>query len=197
MIEANNVARIFASPTIVEVLDAMYEDTDRKYFVRQLADTCGRYPSGVLNALRTLETAGIVQVERKPRETYYGLDPQFPAYHELGALIRAVGCSASPPGGRWELVVKDGADAGKRYRLDGSVFIIGRHEACHVRLSDPAVSRRHARLRTTSQGGEMHVDDLGSQASTFVNGRKTSGGRLRAGDTLRVASTEMKLNQLG
>ena len=196
MVELKNVARIFASPTIVEVLDAMYADTDRKYFVRQLADTCGRYPSGVLNALRTLETAGIVQVERKPRETYYGLDPQFPAYHELGALIRSVGRGASPSGGSWELVVRGGADAEKRFRLDGSVFLIGRHEACHVQLSDPAVSRRHARLRVTSRGGELHVDDLGSQASTYINGTKSSGGRLRDGDILRVASTEMELKQI-
>jgi hypothetical protein len=45
---------------------------------------------------------------------------------------------------------------------------IGRSPDCDLVLSDPTVSRRHARLRRLPQGWEIH--DLGSTNGTRVNG---------------------------
>lgn len=188
-----NIGKLFASPTILEVLEVMYADTTRKFFVRELADICNRYPSGVLNSLRTLERAGVVHIERMTRETYYKLNAQFPAYLELGALIKAISDNRRPRNRGWQLRVNSGPDLGQHFDLTESVLIIGRHNGCHVQLTDPKVSRRHARIRTTSHHQELHIDDLGSKASTYINQKKRNSGRLIHGDILNVGNTELEL----
>src|SRR5689334_10048890 len=46
--------------------------------------------------------------------------------------------------------------------------VVGRCEDVDLRLSDPSVSRRHARI--AMRAGAAHVTDLGSQNGTRVNG---------------------------
>lgn len=58
-------------------------------------------------------------------------------------------------------------------------------------LSDESVSNRHARIRTF--GGEIVVEDLGSQAGTFVNGQPVVSTPLKPGDEIRIGSSVMKL----
>ncbi len=60
---------------------------------------------------------------------------------------------------------------------------LGRDTACEVVIPDPAVSRRHARLRW--QGAELLLEDLGSTGGTFCNGARIERSALRAGDVVR------------
>lgn len=80
-----------------------------------------------------------------------------------------------------------GPDAGRRYPLGGSPILIGRADDRDVRVDDPSVSRRHARV--ASVGGGHTVEDLASTNGTQVNDEPVDGPRaLRDGDYVRVGN---------
>lgn len=70
--------------------------------------------------------------------------------------------------------------AGKRFHLLGNELLLGRsaraddpHEPGTLRLPDPLVSSRHARLVRT--GDELSLEDLGSKNGTFLAGAPVTG----------------------
>jgi ABC-type multidrug transport system ATPase subunit len=66
-------------------------------------------------------------------------------------------------------------------------LLIGRDPSCDLVLSNPLVSRRHARLERRS--GSPVLRDLDSTNGTFVNGERMSGDReLAAGDMVQVGA---------
>lgn len=58
----------------------------------------------------------------------------------------------------------------RRLSLATGENIVGRDEAASVRLDDPMVSRRHARILVSSSGA--HIEDLGSKNGTFIDGQQ-------------------------
>lgn len=84
-----------------------------------------------------------------------------------------------------------------RYRqalitLRSGTLYLGRSPQCELSISDPAVSRRHARLWVNPT--QIVIEDLGSQNGVFVNGERIQGPRgLRAGDIVRICSHELQL----
>jgi pSer/pThr/pTyr-binding forkhead associated (FHA) protein len=84
-----------------------------------------------------------------------------------------------------------------RYRqalitLRAGKLYVGRSPDCELAISDPAVSRRHARLWVSPT--QIVIEDLGSQNGVHVNGTRIQGPcELRAGDVLRICSHEMEL----
>ncbi|MCA9624763.1 MAG: FHA domain-containing protein, partial [Myxococcales bacterium] len=90
-----------------------------------------------------------------------------------------------------ELVVVRGRDLGLSFLLEGTEMVLGRSSGVELRIDDPDVSRRHARLCRT--GPIWRVEDLGSRNGTFVNGERVEGTRaLRLGDRLRLG-TQLEL----
>jgi FHA domain len=72
---------------------------------------------------------------------------------------------------------------------------IGRDKNVELVLTDPEVSRRHARLET--QGGVVFVRDLESSNGTFLNGQRLrSAIETREGDTIDVGTTRLIVEQL-
>ena len=84
-----------------------------------------------------------------------------------------------------------------RYRqalitLRAGKLYLGRNPECELAISDPAVSRRHARLWVSQT--QIVIEDLGSQNGVHVNGERIQGPReLRAGDVIRICSHELQL----
>lgn len=72
------------------------------------------------------------------------------------------------------LVCLTGLDVGRRFPLAGESMELGRGDAVAVRVRDRAVSRRHARLRRTGDGGHT-IEDLGAPNGLYVNGCRVSG----------------------
>ncbi|MES1176311.1 MAG: FHA domain-containing protein [Myxococcales bacterium] len=69
---------------------------------------------------------------------------------------------------------------------------LGRSPECELAISDPAVSRRHARLWVSPT--QIVVEDLGSQNGVYVNGARIQGPcELLAGDKVRICSHELEL----
>lgn len=84
-----------------------------------------------------------------------------------------------------------GPAAGQMFPLDRPETTVGREAGRDVLLADPAVSRRHARLLTSSAGVE--VVDEGSANGTFVNGQRVDRGRLSPGDEVRFGGSAFRL----
>jgi pSer/pThr/pTyr-binding forkhead associated (FHA) protein len=84
-----------------------------------------------------------------------------------------------------------------RYRqalitLRAGKLYLGRSPECELSISDPAVSRRHARLWVSP--AQIVIEDLGSQNGVHVNGERIQGPReLRGGDIVRICSHELEL----
>jgi transcriptional regulator with GAF, ATPase, and Fis domain len=81
--------------------------------------------------------------------------------------------------GNGHTLVVDGAGPGR--------VLVGKSEACQLRLDDPEVSRRHAALELV--GRRLRVTDLGSTNGTVVDGVSVLDAWLCGGETLRVGST--------
>ncbi len=108
---------------------------------------------------------------------------------EAAAVLRGALSDSSPPPGP-HLVVLTGRDAGARVPVAPEV-LIGRGRGADLRLDDPTISRRHARLRL-GPGGAV-LEDLGAKNRLRVNGvpaerRPVS---IRPGDRITLGETEL------
>ena len=91
------------------------------------------------------------------------------------------------------LVAIAGPDAGKSYMISEGDNVIGRNPACQVALSDKAVSRKHALIRF--EGSKLTAFNLGSPATTEVDGMKLDGLKVSNGDMLTIGKTELTFVQ--
>jgi DNA-binding winged helix-turn-helix (wHTH) protein len=73
----------------------------------------------------------------------------------------------------------------RRLSLTKGDNIIGRDAAARIRLDDPAVSRRHARI--VVGGSSALLEDLGSKNGTFIDDRQVSSGNVPLHDGARLA----------
>ncbi|MEO9325567.1 FtsK/SpoIIIE domain-containing protein [Nocardioides sp. C4-1] len=87
------------------------------------------------------------------------------------AWLTRVSSSARP---RAVLRVTDGPDRGQRLHVRGSSLTLGRGASCTLRLTDPLVSQRHARIVL---GTRPVVYDEGSANGTLVGGERVVTGR--------------------
>jgi pSer/pThr/pTyr-binding forkhead associated (FHA) protein len=96
----------------------------------------------------------------------------------VGPRLRVV---SGPPG-----------DAGREFALDGPVATIGRRSDQHIVLSDPSVSRAHARIEQGAWG--VAIVDLGSTNGTVVNGLRLHGARtaLRGGERIEIGTVVLE-----
>ncbi len=77
------------------------------------------------------------------------------------------------------------------FSLDGEAFEVGRDEEAAIRVDEPLVSRRHARLER--RGEAWVVVDLGSTNFTRVNGERLRREReLTHGDELRFGRAKCR-----
>jgi diguanylate cyclase (GGDEF)-like protein len=94
------------------------------------------------------------------------------------------------------LVVIQGREIGREYRLRKSESILGRDESATLRILDERVSRRHAALEVTwdpvAKVQRVFIIDLGSTNRTYVNGEAVTRRELGEGDKIRVGDTVLK-----
>ncbi|MGD2115746.1 MAG: FHA domain-containing protein, partial [Acidobacteriota bacterium] len=93
------------------------------------------------------------------------------------------------------LVLKtDGSS--RTFPLEEGEILLGSGDGCDLRLADPTISRRHARIRVERQWVE--VEDLGSTNGTRVRGRTIDGPvRVEAGDAVAFGTVEGRLERVG
>jgi len=89
------------------------------------------------------------------------------------------------------LKIISGTGVGESTTVHGSATI-GRDEGSDLRVQDPEVSRRHAKV--TVQDGNAWIDDLHSTNGTYVNGeRVVENQSLVGGDRIQVGLTMIEL----
>jgi len=85
----------------------------------------------------------------------------------------------------YQLTMRSGPTPGKTYQLDQEETIVGRDLANDIAISDPEVSRRHARFMRKDEN--FLIEDLGSTNGTFLNGERISSPQqLRSGDVITL-----------
>jgi diguanylate cyclase (GGDEF)-like protein len=78
----------------------------------------------------------------------------------------------------------DGVSAGEVVSLGMLPATIGRHPGCAVMVDDAGVSRNHAAI--IDDGGELHIEDLGSRNGTFIEGERINRAKLTEGCLIQV-----------
>lgn len=94
--------------------------------------------------------------------------------------------------------IVEGIDAGKRIELDGSEagrVLIGTSAACALRLSDPAVSRRHLALEWID--GALVATDEQSRNGTLVDHVSILGAKLAGGEVIRIGGSSLRVSRSG
>ncbi len=123
-------------------------------------------------------------------------NPPGDASDDVATLLRRSG-AREEVGGSYRLEVIRGPDAGRVLEVDGQQpgrTLVGKGPACHLRLNDPHVSRRHLALDSTAQG--LRITDLGSTNGTFVNDVAVLDGYLHDGQIVRLGETELRLEHV-
>jgi S-DNA-T family DNA segregation ATPase FtsK/SpoIIIE len=84
------------------------------------------------------------------------------------------------------LQVVSGPDAGRTFPLRAGSNVVGRERDCDVRLTDPLVSKHHARVNVTDV---VEIIDTGSSNGVVVAGELVARAPLRAGDVAMLGET--------
>ncbi len=84
--------------------------------------------------------------------------------------------------------MRSGPMTGKTFPIEEEENILGRDLANEIIISDPEVSRRHARFFIRDEN--VYVEDLGSTNGTFLNGERISNAQqLRSGDVITLGES--------
>ncbi|MFN8099412.1 MAG: FtsK/SpoIIIE domain-containing protein [Dermatophilaceae bacterium] len=91
------------------------------------------------------------------------------------------------------LAVVGGPDAGLEVALHRGVSLIGRAANCAMRLTDPQVSKTHARIEITDR---VEVVDANSSNGVVVGGVRVSRAVLGVGDTAELGQSQILVRAL-
>ena len=83
--------------------------------------------------------------------------------------------------------MREGKAAAYDFELKHKITVIGRGTDTDIRLTDHAVSRRHAEIRIAN--GATMLNDLQSTNGTTVNGVTVTTTALSDGDEIRIGET--------
>ena len=96
----------------------------------------------------------------------------------------------------FELTVVQGRSTASTIKLNDGVTIIGRHDACQLRIKSSQVSRKHCEI--FEKKGLLLVKDLNSSNGTIVNGKRIEGQRvLEADDELTIGPIQLRVVRIG
>lgn len=98
----------------------------------------------------------------------------------------------APTGDRGQvcLIVVQGNELARRYRLKNPITTIGRNTDADVQLAAGGVSRLHAELRRIQDA--YFITDLDSTNGVYVNDRRVTYQRVENGDRIRLGDTTLR-----
>jgi len=99
--------------------------------------------------------------------------------------------TALTPRGKYDLVVLEGPEKGKRLSISEGLVKVGRHPEADLSLSDKAVSKSHLEIELGTTG--LHLRDVGSTNGTYVDGQKVQSLVLQVGSEIQIGQTILKV----
>ena len=91
-----------------------------------------------------------------------------------------------------ELLIEPPGTAPTAHRCEADSLVVGRTDKADIPVSDPSVSRRHARL--FRRDDRWFVEDLGARNGTLLNDERVTGtAALKPGDRIRVGDTVLRV----
>ncbi len=181
---------IHLTPKAFELLAALLDGAPRVVSKRELHARL--WPSGVV-ADATL--VALIKQLRAALDDRDRTAPLIRTVHRVGYALEMPLAQREPAlpsvAARWLTLGQ------RRLSLATGENIVGRDEAASVRLDDPMVSRRHARILVSGSGAL--VEDLGSKNGTFVDGQQISAGPrpLRNGVQLAFGTVRVVYGESG
>lgn len=106
------------------------------------------------------------------------------------SLTNAMSGSGGQPGAFATLTIVSGPDAGRAFPLPAGNTMIGRDRGCDIRLSDPLVSKRHAKVNVTDM---VEMIDDNSANGIVVDGEPVQRVILRPSDLARLGDTVISI----
>jgi DNA-binding winged helix-turn-helix (wHTH) protein len=169
---------IHLTPRVFDLLVALLDGAPRVVSKRELHARL--WPGGLV------ADATLVALVKQLRAALGDRDraaPLIRTVHRVGYALEAPVMHADTPqpagAARWLTLGR------RRLSLVTGENLIGRDDVATVRLDDPAVSRRHARILVSDTG--TLIEDLGSKNGTFVGGRPVVGSPAPLHDGVEVA----------
>lgn len=88
---------------------------------------------------------------------------------------------------------------GIRHPLNPPGVVLGRGTEADLRINDPGISRRHARIEVSGDGVEqlITIEDLGSTNGILINGQRVRQATLHAGSRFEIGSTRIAITSPG
>ena len=88
---------------------------------------------------------------------------------------------------------------GIRHPLNPPGLVIGRGTEADLRINDPGISRRHARIAVDGDGDyqQIVIEDLGSTNGIVIDGQRVRHATLSAGSRIEIGSTRMSITSPG
>ncbi len=90
------------------------------------------------------------------------------------------------------LVVAEGSGIGAYHAVGEATTVIGRSSSCDIKLTDSAISRRHASI--VKQGDRFSLYDVGSTFGTEIDGKRVDLGEgvpLKHGSVICLGQTRL------
>ena len=91
------------------------------------------------------------------------------------------------------LRIDAGPDRGRDFELRAGSSVVGRDEGCDIRLNDPLVSKRHARVEVTQT---VDFVDLNSANGIVVDGGEVTRVRLASGQSVLLGETMIRVERV-
>jgi two-component system response regulator HydG len=120
-----------------------------------------------------------------------------PTHEEITKAAPSAPRDAPPVPVSFRVHVVEGVDAGRELRIDGneaSRLLVGKGPTAHLKLVDPAVSRRHLALEI--ERGRLRITDLGSTNGTRLDGYEIADAYAHGGEVVRIGSTSLRIERM-
>lgn len=183
-------ADIHLAPKCFELLAALLDGAPRVVSKRELHARL--WPGGVV------ADATLVAVVKHLRTALDDRDRAAPLIRTVHRVGYALEAPLMQRGKEIPIVGTCWLMAGERkLPLASGENIVGRDELAKIRLDDPTVSRRHARILVSATGAVL--EDLGSKNGTFIDGRVLGNApvRLVRGSGLAFGTALATYSELG
>ena len=82
------------------------------------------------------------------------------------------------------LILQDGKDEKREFKLDHSRMVIGRRPSCDIHLNDSTVSGEHALIINILD--DSFIENLSRTNGTWINGKRIRKSVLQDGDRIKI-----------